>query len=54
LSTVLAQREIDTPRLEMQRKIGPRNAAPAWRHSRLAVAGRLALFDRLGIEAPDG
>jgi glycine/D-amino acid oxidase-like deaminating enzyme len=50
-STALVQYEIDTPLLEMYPKIGPRNAARAWRHSRLAVAGLQALFGRLGIEA---
>jgi glycine/D-amino acid oxidase-like deaminating enzyme len=50
-STALVQYEIDTPLLELQRKIGARNAARAWRRARLAVDSLRATFRRLGIEA---
>jgi glycine/D-amino acid oxidase-like deaminating enzyme len=50
-STALVQYEIDTPLLELRRKIGARDAARAWRHSRLAVTSLQALFRRLDIEA---
>jgi glycine/D-amino acid oxidase-like deaminating enzyme len=45
------QYEIDTPLLELRRKIGARNAARAWRRARLAVDSLRATFRRLAIEA---
>jgi glycine/D-amino acid oxidase-like deaminating enzyme len=52
-STALVQYEIDTPLIELRRKIGHRDAVRAWRHSRLAVTGLRALFRKLGIAAAD-
>ena len=50
-STALVQYEIDTPLLELKRKIGERDAFRAWRRSRLAVTALSAYFREHGIEA---
>ena len=43
-STALVLYEIDTPLLELEKKIGQRNAVRAWRRSRLAVTSLRAFF----------
>jgi len=50
-STALVQYEIDTPLIELRRKIGARDAARAWQRARLAVDGLRATFRALGIAA---
>jgi len=52
-STALVQYEIDTPLIELSRKIGARDAARAWRRTRLAVDALRSTFARLGIAAQD-
>jgi glycine/D-amino acid oxidase-like deaminating enzyme len=48
-STALVQYEIDTPLISLGRKIGKRDAARAWRRSRLAVDALAARLDELGV-----
>lgn len=48
-STALVQYEIDTPLIHLSRKIGPRDAARAWRRSRLAVDAVAARMRELGV-----
>lgn len=48
-STALVQYEIDTPLRELARKIGHRDAARAWRRSRLAVVSLKAHLDEAEI-----
>jgi glycine/D-amino acid oxidase-like deaminating enzyme len=50
-STALVQYEIDTPLIELTRKIGKTDAVRAWRRSRLAVTSLSAHLRTLGIEA---
>ena len=50
-STALVQYEIDTPLVELTRKIGKDNAVRAWRRSRLAVTSLHAFFRERGIAA---
>ena len=50
-STALIQYEIDTPLIEMCRKIGTADAIRAWRRSRLAVTTLSAHLRSLGFEA---
>ena len=50
-STALVQYEIDTPLVELVRKIGKDNAVRAWRRSRLAVTSLHAFFRERGIAA---
>src|SRR5262249_10695259 len=50
-STALVQYEIDTPLLELGKKIGKRDAVRAWRRSRLAVTSLHAFFRERGIDA---
>jgi glycine/D-amino acid oxidase-like deaminating enzyme len=50
-STSLIQFEIDTPLIEMCRKIGTADAIRAWRRSRLAVTTLSAHLRTLGVEA---
>ena len=50
-STALVQYEIDTPLVELIRKIGKDNAVRAWRRSRLAVTSLHAFFRERGIAA---
>jgi glycine/D-amino acid oxidase-like deaminating enzyme len=49
-STALVQYEIDTPLVELKRRIGERNAIRAWRRSRLAVTSLQARLRALGID----
>jgi len=48
-STALVQYEIDTPLRELARKIGHRDAARAWRRSRLAVLSLKARLDEAEV-----
>lgn len=48
-STALVQYEIDTPLRALARKIGARDAARAWRRSRLAVDALAARLDELSV-----
>ena len=48
-STALVQHEIDTPLIQLSRKIGKTNAVRAWRRSRLAVDAIAARLGELGI-----
>jgi glycine/D-amino acid oxidase-like deaminating enzyme len=48
-STALVQYEIDTPLTTLSRKIGKRDAARAWRRSRLAVDALAARLGELGL-----
>jgi glycine/D-amino acid oxidase-like deaminating enzyme len=48
-STALGQYEIDTPLINLARKIGRRNAERAWRRSRLAVDAIAARLRELGV-----
>jgi glycine/D-amino acid oxidase-like deaminating enzyme len=48
-STALVQYEIDTPLIQLTRKIGKDNAIRAWRRSRLAVAALAARFEQLKL-----
>lgn len=48
-STALVQYEIDTPLVKLARKIGGRDAARAWRRSRLAVDELAARLRELGV-----
>jgi glycine/D-amino acid oxidase-like deaminating enzyme len=50
-STALVQYEIDTPLLELTKKIGKRDAMRAWRRSRLAVTSLHAFFRERRIDA---
>ncbi len=50
-STALVAYEIDTPLIELQRKIGKRDAMRAWRRSRLAVSSLHAFLRNGGLEA---
>jgi glycine/D-amino acid oxidase-like deaminating enzyme len=50
-STALVQYEIDTPLVELRRKIGTADAVRAWRRSRLAVSSLGALLRERGLEA---
>lgn len=49
-STALIQYEIDTPLVELTKKIGKIDAVRAWRHARLAVTSLSAHLRTLGIE----
>lgn len=49
-STALVQYEIDTPLLELSRKLGRDDAVRAWRRSRLAVTSLAARLQQLGVE----
>jgi len=48
-STALVQYEIDTPLIELTRKIGMKTAVRAWRRSRLAVEALAARLGELGL-----
>jgi glycine/D-amino acid oxidase-like deaminating enzyme len=48
-STALVQYEIDTPLIQLTRKIGKADAVRAWRRSRLAVDAIAARFGELGV-----
>ena len=48
-STALVQHEIDTPLIQLSRKIGKRKAVRAWQRSRLAVDAISARLGELGI-----
>src|ERR1700761_1869352 len=48
-STALVQYEIDTPLIELARKIGKSSAMRAWRRSRLAVDSLAARLDELRV-----
>jgi glycine/D-amino acid oxidase-like deaminating enzyme len=48
-STALVQYEIDTPLIQLSRRIGKRDAARAWRRSRLAVDAIAARLGELGV-----
>ena len=50
-STALVQYEIDTPLIELKRKIGAADAVRAWRRSRLAVSSLHAFLRERGLEA---
>ena len=50
-STALVAYELDTPLIELQRKIGKRNAMRAWQRSRLAVASLGAHLRERRLEA---
>jgi len=50
-STALVQYEIDTPLIELTKKIGKRDAMRAWRRSRLAVTSLHAFFRERNIDA---
>jgi glycine/D-amino acid oxidase-like deaminating enzyme len=50
-STALVQYEIDTPLVELKRKIGAADAVRAWRRSRLAVSSLSAFLRERGLEA---
>jgi glycine/D-amino acid oxidase-like deaminating enzyme len=50
-STALVQYEIDTPLLELTKKIGKGDAVRAWRRSRLAVTSLHAFFRERAIDA---
>ena len=50
-STALVQYEIDTPLVELKRKIGAADAVRAWRRSRLAVSSLGAFLRERGLEA---
>ena len=50
-STALVQYEIDTPLIELTRKIGKDDAVRAWRRSRMAVTSLHAFFRERGIAA---
>jgi glycine/D-amino acid oxidase-like deaminating enzyme len=50
-STALVASELDAPLIELQRKIGKRNAMRAWQRARLAVASLQASFRERGLEA---
>jgi glycine/D-amino acid oxidase-like deaminating enzyme len=50
-STALVQYEIDTPLIELTKKIGKTDAVRAWRRSRLAVTSLSGHLRTLGIEA---
>jgi hypothetical protein len=50
-STALVAYELDAPLVELQRKIGKRDAMRAWRRARLAVAALQALFRERGLAA---
>jgi len=49
-STALVAYELDAPLIELQRKIGKRNAMRAWQRSRLAVASLRALLRERCLE----
>jgi glycine/D-amino acid oxidase-like deaminating enzyme len=48
-STALVQYEIDTPLIQLARKIGKADAVRAWRRSRLALDAIAARFGELGV-----
>src|ERR1041385_5612780 len=50
-STALVAYEIDMPLIELQEKIGKRDAVRAWRRSRLAVANLESFFRQRELEA---
>ena len=50
-STALVQYEIDTPLVELKRKIGTADAVRAWRRSRLAVSSLGAFLRERGLAA---
>ena len=50
-STALVASELDTPLIELSKKIGKRNAIRAWRRSRLAVSSLHAFFRERGLKA---
>lgn len=49
-TTALIQFEVDTPLVELKRKIGADKALRAWRRARLAVANLRERIDELGID----